>query len=176
MEKKQQKEDNREERAFFAAGCFWNVEEAFRTMRGVKETVVGYMSGNPAESKKFPKPSYWQVSTEKTGFEETTEVIFDPKKISYEKLLKRFWKIHDPTQINRQGPDVGTQYWSMIFYTTPKQKKLAAASKKEMQKKFKDKVMTEIRKAGKFYRAEDYHQKYLMKRGLKSCRFGILGK
>jgi len=162
------KQKEKTETAFFAAGCFWNVEEAFRTMRGVKETIVGYMGG---DEKKYPNPSYWQVSTGKTGYEETTEIIFDPKKISYEKLLKKFWKIHDPTQINRQGPDVGKEYKSMIFYATPKQKLLATASKKEAQKKFKGKIATEIRKAEKFYRAEDYHQKYLMKRGLKTCRF-----
>ncbi len=174
MEKKKQsgksKAAEKTETAFFGAGCFWNVEEAFRTLRGVKETVVGYMSADPAKSKKYPNPSYEQVCSDKTGFVETTEVIFDPKKISYEKLLKKFWKIHNPTQVNRQGWDFGSQYKSMIFYSSVKQRVLAEKSRREIQKKFKDKIVTEIREAGKFYRAEDYHQKYLMKRGLKTCR------
>ena len=170
--KRATKKDNvpEEEKAFFGAGCFWNVEEAFRRLKGVKETVVGYMSADESKSKKYPNPTYHQVCSDRTGFVETTEVVFNPQKISYEKLLKVFWKIHDPTQMNRQGPDVGSQYKSMIFFANPKQKREAEISKKKEQIEKYEKIVTEIKKAGKFYRAEDYHQKYLMKRGLKTCR------
>ncbi len=160
-----------EERAFFGAGCFWNVEESFRRLKGVKETVVGYMSADKKKSGKYPNPTYHQVCSDRTGFVETAEVIFNPQKISYEKLLNTFWKIHNPTQMNRQGPDVGSQYKSIIFYVNPKQKRAAEISKKKEEIEKYEKIVTEIKKAGKFYRAEDYHQKYLMKRGLRRCRF-----
>lgn len=154
-------------KAAFGEGCFWNTEEAFRAIKGVTKTTVGYMGG---DEKKYPNPAYEQVCSDKTGFVEVCMVEFDSKKISYKKLLEIFWKTHDPTQMNRQGPDFGTQYKSAIFYYDSNQEEEAEKSKKEEQKKYKKKIATEIRKAGKFYRAEDYHQNYLMKKGLKTCR------
>jgi peptide-methionine (S)-S-oxide reductase len=151
------------EKATFAAGCFWHVEEAFRTLKGVKETTVGYTGGW------MEGPNYQEVCTDKTGHAEAVEVAFEPDTISYERLLDVFWSTHDPTTLNRQGPDFGTQYRSAIFYHTEEQKKLAETSKKNAQKKFKNLIVTEIIKAGKFYKAEEYHQKYLMKRGAKTC-------
>lgn len=147
----------------FAAGCFWHVEEAFRTLKGVKKTTVGYMGG------KMKNPTYEQVCTDETGHAEVCQVEYDEKQISFKELLKAFWGCHNPTQKNRQGPDVGTQYRSAIFYHSEEQKKEAQESLKEEQKKYGEKIATEIVKAGTFYPAEDYHQKYLMKRGLKTC-------
>ena len=153
------------EKATFAAGCFWHVEEAFRTLKGVVETVVGYTGGHMND------PTYKDVCSDETGHAEAVEVLFDPKIISYEKLLDVYWNSHDPTTPNRQGPDVGTQYRSAIFYHDEEQRKIAEKSKAllERSKKFKNPVVTEIVKAGPFYRAEEYHQKYLMKRGQKTC-------
>ncbi len=151
-------------KATFGAGCFWHVEEAFRNVPGVKKTIVGYMGG------KTKNPSYEDVCTDKTGHVEACMVEYDPKKISYGELLRIFWKIHDPTQINKQGLDIGTQYRSAIFYHDSEQKKLAEESLRKEQKKYQEKIATEITKAGKFYKAEEYHQKYLMKRGLKACQ------
>jgi peptide-methionine (S)-S-oxide reductase len=151
------------EKATFAAGCFWHVEEDFRTIKGVKETMVGYTGGDMKD------PKYEDVCSDETGHAEAVEVIFDPSVVSYEKLLDVFWSHHDPTTVNRQGFDVGTQYRSAIFYHSDEQKKVAQASKKNIQTKFKNPVVTEIIKAGPFYKAEEYHQKYLMKRGLKTC-------
>lgn len=151
------------ELATFGAGCFWHVEEAFRTIKGVLKTEVGYTGG------KMKSPTYEDVCTDETGHAEAVQIEFDPKQVSYEDLLKVFWTIHDPTQKNRQGPDVGTQYRSAIFYHTEEQKKIAEKSLKEEQKKYKEKIATEITKATIFYPAEEYHQKYLMKRGLKTC-------
>jgi len=142
------------EKATFAAGCFWGIQQVFDETPGVVETTVGYTGGN------VKNPSYEQVSSEKTGHTESIEVEFDPKKISYEKMLEVFWKHHNPTTLNGQGPDIGTQYRSAIFYHNDRQKKLAEKSKKEMQKKFEKPIVTEIVKAGQFYPAEDYHQKY----------------
>ena len=151
------------EKATFAAGCFWHVEEEFRKVKGVVDTKVGYTGGS------MEKPSYEMVCTDATGHAEAIEVTYDPKVISYEELLKVFWEMHDPTQINRQGPDIGTQYRSAIFYHNEKQKKAALKSKEEQQKRLRSKIATEIISVKDFYKAEEYHQKYLMKRGKNTC-------
>lgn len=151
------------EKATFAAGCFWGVEAAFRQIKGVKSTRVGYTGG------KMDNPRYEDICTDETGHAEAVEVTFDPKKVSYEDLLKVFWQNHNPTQLNRQGPDVGTQYRSCIFFHNEKQKAAAENTLKEEQKKYKSKITTEIKKADKFFEAEDYHQQYLEKRGLSTC-------
>jgi peptide-methionine (S)-S-oxide reductase len=155
------------ERASFAAGCFWGVEAAFRDLKGVVSTMVGYMGGSTED------PTYGDVCTGTTGHAETVQVVFDPKKISYEKLLETFWNKHDPTTPNRQGPDIGEQYRSIIFYYSDEQKKLAVASKEKLEAsgRYKRPIVTEIISAPKFYPAEDYHQQYLEKRGRKSCGF-----
>lgn len=150
-------------KATFAAGCFWHVEEAFRQVPGVKSTHVGYTGGT------MKKPSYEEVCTGRTGHAEAVEIDFDPKKVSYKQLLAIFWQSHDPTQRNRQGPDIGTQYRSAIFYHSEQQRKEAEMSLHEEQKKYKKAVVTEIIHAGQFYRAEEYHQRYLQKRGLRVC-------
>ena len=155
------------EKATFAAGCFWGVEAEFRQIKGVKSTQVGYSGGE------MSNPTYEDVCTDQTGHAESVEVTFDPKKVSYERLLQVFWDNHDPTQVNRQGPDVGTQYRSVIFYHTEKQKKAAMASLQQLQKsaKYKNrKIVTEIVAAQPFYRAVEYHQQYLEKRGLSTCQ------
>ena len=151
------------DKATFAAGCFWGVEAAFRQIKGVVSTQVGYTGG------KIDNPTYEDVCSDETGHAEAVEVTYDPSKVSYEALLDVFWQNHDPTQLNRQGPDVGTQYKSAIFYYNEKQKKAAEKSLKEKQKKYKNKIVTEIKPASKFYRAEEYHQQYLEKRGLSTC-------
>lgn len=154
------------EKAAFAAGCFWGVEEEFRKMPGVKRTTVGYMGGKTA------RPTYELVCTGKTGHAETLLVEFDPKGIPYEKLLEKFFSLHDPTQRDRQGPDVGSQYRSAIFYFSSAQKKAAETARDSEQKKMRyigRKIATEIVKAKKFWPAEEYHQKYLFKRGEASC-------
>ena len=135
-------------------------------MKGVKETEVGYMGGTKED------PTYDEVSEGETGHAETVHILFDPKEITYEQLLDVFWNNHDPTTVNRQGPDQGTQYRSVIFYHTDQQKKLALQSKNKQEKtgRYKRPIVTEISKAYVFYPAEQYHQKYLMKRGEKSCR------
>lgn len=150
--------------ATFAAGCFWGVESAFRELigKGVVSTRVGYTGGHTTD------PTYEQVCTHTTGHAEAVEVTFDPDKISYSKLLEVFWSIHDPTTLNRQGPDVGDQYRSAIFCHSDEQRKLAEQSKAELEKsgKYKSPVVTEIIEAGVFYPAEDYHQQYFEKRGI----------
>lgn len=153
------------ERATFAAGCFWGVEATFRTVKGVKSTSVGYTGGWTEN------PTYEMVCTDKTGHAEAVEVVFDPNVVSYEKLLDVFWECHDPTQKNRQGPDVGTQYRSAIFYHSPEQEQAARRSKEQLEKsgKYKRPIVTEIVPASMFWRAEEYHQQYLEKRGLASC-------
>ncbi len=157
---------NKSQKATFAAGCFWSVEEVFRELKGVLKTTVGYTGG------KTKNPTYEQVCSDKTGHAEAVEIEFDPTIISYEKLLDIFWECHDPTQMNRQGPDEGTQYRSAIFYHSEEQKKLALASKQKLEKskKYNTPIVTEIVSASDFYRAEDYHQQYLAKRGMKTCR------
>ncbi len=157
--------DTNFERATFAAGCFWGVEAAFRQVDGVVETQVGY-AGGQTES-----PTYKDVCSDRTGHAEAVEVIYDPGKVSYEDLLGVFWSIHDPTEYNRQGPDVGSQYRSTIFHHNGMQAKAAMASKAELEKsgKLKRPIATEIAPAGPFFRAEDYHQQYYEKRGIGSC-------
>lgn len=152
--------------AIFAAGCFWGVEEAFRKVPGVLVTEVGYTGGHTVN------PTYREVCTDRTGHAEAVRVLYDPKQVSYEQLLEVFWNSHDPTQLNRQGPDVGTQYRSAIFYIGDEQKQLAEASKARLEKagRYKKPIVTQIVPAAPFYRAEEYHQRYLEKRGLATCR------
>jgi peptide-methionine (S)-S-oxide reductase len=154
------------EKANFAAGCFWGVEVAFRQVKGVVSTAVGYEGGTS------PNPTYEDVCSGTTGHAETVEVEYDPSQVSYEELLKVFWENHDPTTLNRQGPDVGEQYRSAIFYHTPEQMAAALASKQSLEKsgRFRRPIVTQIVPASKFYRAEEYHQQYLEKRGLAHCR------
>jgi peptide-methionine (S)-S-oxide reductase len=153
------------EKATFGAGCFWGVEESFRQLPGVAETEVGYLGG------RTNNPSYKDVCTDETGHAEVVQVTYDPATISYEQLLDVFWSAHDPTTLNRQGPDVGTQYRSAIFFHSPEQERVARASKEKAQAsgKFRRPVVTEITPASTFYRAEEYHQKYLAKRGVSHC-------
>ena len=154
------------ERATFAAGCFWGVEAAFRQVEGVVSTRVGYAGGQTEN------PTYKEVCTNRTGHAESVEITYDPQRVSYQDLLDVFWSIHDPTQHNRQGPDVGSQYRSAIFYHSEAQAKAAMESKRKLEAsgKFKRPIATEIAPAGRFYRAEDYHQQYYEKRGIGSCR------
>lgn len=151
--------------ATFAAGCFWGVEEAFRELPGVISTTVGYTGGT------LKNPTYQDVCSGRTGHAEALEVEFDPARVSYLELLAVFWKGHDPTTMNRQGPDVGTQYRSAIFYHDAEQEKEARESKTILEKTgiFKRPIVTEIVPASEFYRAEDYHQRYFERRGIRSC-------
>lgn len=165
------------EMATFAAGCFWGVEELYRVLPGVLSTRVGYTGGT------VPKASYEDVCTGSTGHAEAVEITYDPTKVSFDQLLQLFWENHDPTTMNRQGPDLGTQYRSAIFYHSDAQKKTAEASKREMQAALdtassnsllnkitgKRKVVTQILPAATFWPAEEYHQQYLAKRGAKVC-------
>ena len=152
-------------KAIFAAGCFWGVEATFRQLPGVVSTRVGYTGGA------LSNPTYEDVCTDRTGHAEAVEVEYDPSKLSYEKLLDVFWENHDPTQLNRQGPDRGTQYRSAIFFTSPEQEAAAKASKERLEKsgRYRKPIVTQIVPAPTFYEAEDYHQQYLEKRGLASC-------
>ena len=152
-------------KATFGAGCFWGVEVAFRQLPGVTETQVGYTGGLLAN------PTYEDVCTGSTGHAEVVQVDFDSEQISYDDLLNVFWQSHDPTQLNRQGPDVGTQYRSAIYYEDDTQRALAEASRASLEQsgQHADPVATEVTTAGEFYRAEEYHQQYLEKRGLGSC-------
>jgi peptide-methionine (S)-S-oxide reductase len=154
------------EKATFAAGCFWGVEAAFRQIPGVLATAVGYIGG------RTKNPTYEDVCTDGTGHAEAVEVEFDANRVSYQQLLDVFWNEHDPTQLNRQGPDVGTQYRSAIFFHNPAQQAAAIASKEALEKsgRYRRSIVTEIAPAPEFYRAEDYHQQYLEKRGLASCK------
>lgn len=154
----------------FGAGCFWHIQHEFKKLNGVMKTNVGYMSADEEKSSKYPNPTYEQVCSDKTGYVEVCEIEFNPEKISFEELLKVFWKIHNPTQLNRQGPEIGTQYKSVIFYYTPEQKEIAEKSKNEIQKILSKKITTEIIPAGKFFKAENYHQNYLEKKNLENCR------
>jgi peptide-methionine (S)-S-oxide reductase len=153
--------------ATFGAGCFWGVEAAFQRVPGVLDTEVGYIGGKTAN------PTYQDVCTDETGHAEVVQVTFDPAKVSFEQLLDVFWKVHDPTQVNRQGPDFGTQYRTAIFFHSPEQEAIAKKSKAALEAsgKFRKQIATEITPAGTFYRAEEYHQKYLQKRGVESCHF-----
>ena len=151
--------------ATFGAGCFWGVEAAFQRVPGVIDTAVGYSGGET------PNPTYKDVCTDETGHAEAVEVEYDLAKASYEQLLNVFWENHDPTQLNRQGPDTGTQYRSAIFFQTPEQEAAARNSKEELQKsgRYNKPIVTQIVPAATFYEAEDYHQQYLEKRGLAAC-------
>lgn len=154
------------EKASFGAGCFWGVEAAFRQVKGVVSTAVGYMGGTLLD------PTYQDVCTDRTGHAEVVQVEFDPSQVSYEELLRVFWENHDPTALNRQGPDIGTQYRSAIFFHTPAQEAAAQASKSELiaSGRYRRPIVTEITPAPVFWRAEEYHQQYLEKRGLAHCR------
>lgn len=156
------------EKAIFGAGCFWQVEAAFREVPGVTEATSGYAGGT------MPDPSYGDVCSGDTGHAEVVEVDYDPAQVSYDTLLDKFWQIHDPTQVNRQGPDVGEQYRSVIFTTTPEQEATATASKQAHQPDFGGRIATQILPAADFYRAEDYHQRYLERRrgGIFTSLFG----
>lgn len=153
------------ETATFGAGCFWGVEETFRGTPGVVATAVGYEGGT------LDNPTYRDVCTDRTGHAEVVQVQYDPAKVTYETLLDVFWNNHNPTTLNRQGPDVGTQYRSVIFYATPEQEAAAQASKAGLEHsgRFKRPIVTEIVPAATFNRAEEYHQQYLAKRGLSNC-------
>ncbi|HMH05977.1 MAG TPA: peptide-methionine (S)-S-oxide reductase MsrA [Terriglobales bacterium] len=152
-------------KATFAAGCFWGVEATFRQLPGVTATRVGYTGGE------FPHPSYKDVCSDRTGHAEAVEVEYDPAKLSYGKLLEVFWENHDPTQLNRQGPDTGSQYRSAIFFHDAEQETEARASKQQLGQSgaFKKPIVTQIVPAVTFHPAEDYHQQYLEKRGLATC-------
>ncbi len=151
--------------ATFAAGCFWGVEATFRQLPGVTATHVGYIGGQTAN------PTYEEVCTDRTGHAEAVEVTYDPARVSYDDLLRVFWENHDPTQRNRQGPDVGAQYRSAIFYHDPEQEAAARASKERLERSSAHKrpIVTEIVPAATFFEAEGYHQQYLEKRGLAAC-------
>ena len=149
--------------ATFAAGCFWGVEAAFRRVEGVLDTAVGYTGGSTQD------PTYKEVCGGDTGHAEAVQVSFDPDKVSYEHLVELFWQIHDPTTLNRQGPDIGTQYRSAVFTHSPEQEAAATTSKEQQQSRHGGRIVTEIVPAATFYRAEDYHQQYFEKRGLASC-------
>lgn len=153
-------------KATFGAGCFWGVEAAFRKVKGVVSTAVGYMGGT------LENPTYEEVCTDRTGHAEVVEILYDPAMVSYEDLLDIFWKIHDPTTLNRQGPDYGTQYRSVIFYHTSEQDAAARKSKDIFQQsgEYKRVIVTKIEPAAMFWRAEEYHQQYYEKTGRASCR------
>ena len=157
--------NGKREKATFGAGCFWGVEVAFREVKGVTDAAVGYSGGN------MENPTYRDVCTGRTGHAEVVEVEYDPAEVSYEELLRVFWENHNPTELNRQGPDTGTQYRSAIFYHTEEQRKAAEESKRALEEsgRFRRPVVTVIEPASAFYPAEEYHQQYLAKRGLASC-------
>ena len=154
------------EKATFGAGCFWHVEEAFRQVEGVVSTRVGYMGGTKEN------PTYEDVCSHTTGHAEVVEVTYDPDRVSCEELLRVFWDCHDPTQLNRQGPDIGSNYRSAIFFHTPEQEALAERSREleERSGRRRGRIVTEITPASTFWRAEEYHQQYLAKRGGGTCR------
>ncbi len=155
------------EKATFAAGCFWGVESAFRTIDGVIDAQSGYTGGQTEN------PTYKEVCSGQTGHAEAVEITFDPVKISYAQLVELFWRVHNPTQVNRQGPDFGTQYRSAIFFHTSEQKAVAEKSKAALEAsgRYKNPIATEIVPAAKFYRAEEYHQRYFEKTGRPACHF-----
>lgn len=155
------------EKATFGAGCFWGVEAAFRKVEGVVSTAVGYSGGS------LEHPTYEDVCTDETGHAEVVEVEYDPSKVSYGELIEVFWSVHDPTTLDRQGPDAGTQYRSAIFYHSEEQKARAEASKERLEKSGRHRrpIVTEIAPAKEFYRAEEYHQQYFEKRGHSGHKF-----
>ena len=154
------------EQATFGAGCFWGVEAAFRKITGVIDVKVGYIGGH------VDNPTYEQVCSHGTGHAEVAQIVFDSKKVSFSDLLDVFWDVHDPTQYHRQGPDVGSQYRSVIFYHSDTQQKIAEDSKKLLQtsKKYSKDIVTEIVAVSKFWPAEEYHQRYFEKNGGTGCR------
>ena len=154
-----------EKKATFGAGCFWGVEAAYRQIPGVISTRVGYLGGT------MENPTYRDVCSGRTGHAEVVEVTYDSERLTYEDMLTVFWDNHNPTTLNRQGPDIGTQYRSAIFYHDEEQKQAALASKEERENsgRYRSPIVTEITRASAFYEAEDYHQQYLEKRGLSSC-------
>jgi peptide-methionine (S)-S-oxide reductase len=156
-----------QQRAYFAAGCFWGVEAIFSEVDGVVETAVGYMNGDTDD------PTYEEVCYKNTGHAEAVEVMYDPSIISYESLCQLFWRLHDPTTLNRQGPDVGSQYRSGIFYQSEEERAIALAVKQQAQVHWNQPIVTEILPAARFYKAEDYHQDYLSRRGIShtGCHF-----
>ncbi len=156
-----------EKRATFGAGCFWGVEAAFRRLDGVTATAVGYAGGG------VDNPTYEQVCSHQTGHAEVVEVTYDPERVPYEQLLTVFWAEHDPTQLNRQGPDIGDQYRSVIFVHDAEQRLAAEASRDQVQGRLSRPVVTQIEDAPRFWPAEDYHQRYLEKRGLSSCHVSL---
>jgi peptide-methionine (S)-S-oxide reductase len=168
MDESIREESIKMEKATFGAGCFWGVEAAFRRIPGVLSTSVGYLGGSLEE------PTYEDVCSGRTGHAEVVEVVFDPSKVSYDELLNVFWESHDPTTLNRQGPDIGAQYRSAIFFHSPEQESAAHTSKESLENtgRYKRPIVTEITPASRFYKAEEYHQRYLEKRGLAQCDIG----
>jgi peptide-methionine (S)-S-oxide reductase len=160
--------ENKMEKATFGAGCFWGVESFFREVPGVVDAIAGYAGGQTKN------PTYRDVCTDRTGHAEVVQVTFDPAKLSYDRLLDIFFQNHDPTQLNRQGPDVGTQYRSVIFTHSPEQERAAREKKEALSGRFKRPIVTSIEPAPAFWRAEDYHQRYLEKNGLLSCHVRML--
>lgn len=152
------------EKATFGAGCFWGVEVEFRNVPGVVDAAVGYEGGT------LENPTYEQVCRKDTGHAEVVEVAFDPAEVSYDELLDTFFELHDPTQLNRQGPDVGSQYRSVVFTHSAEQEQAARAARERAQERLDRPVVTAIEPASDFWRAEEYHQQYLVKRGVASCR------
>lgn len=152
------------EKATFGAGCYWGVEASFQKIKGINSTRVGYMGG------KTKNPTYEQVCTDETGHAEVVQIKYNPSVVSYDKLLEVFWSTHDPTQLNRQGPDIGTQYRSVIFYHSEEQKQIAEKSKQKQLEKYNKEIVTEITPAKEFFSAEEYHQKYLEKNKLFHCK------
>jgi peptide-methionine (S)-S-oxide reductase len=153
--------------ATFAAGCFWGVEARFRCLPGVTDVEVGYAGGSTA------RPTYHEVCTGRTGHAESVHVVYDPQRISYEQILEAFWDMHDPTTPNRQGPDVGSQYRSVVFYHSEQQREAANTSRKALEESGAyngRRIVTEIVPAGRFWRAEEYHQRYFEKQGRAACR------
>ena len=153
-------------KATFGAGCFWGIESAFRQVKGVRDATVGYMGGT------LPNPTYKDVCTDRTGHAEVVQVDYDPAQVSYEDLLRVFYEIHDPTQLNRQGPDYGRQYRSVIFFQDAEQEAAARAITEQLDKskRFPRKIVTQIAPATEFYRGEEYHQRYFEKQGISACR------
>jgi peptide-methionine (S)-S-oxide reductase len=153
-------------KATFGAGCFWGVESAFRELKGVTDAAVGYMGGTLAN------PTYEDVCTDRTGHAEVVQLDYDPQQISYEQLLRAFFDIHDPTTLNRQGPDFGKQYRSVIFFHDAEQEREAQEVKDELDRsgRFRRKIVTQIAAASNFWRAEEYHQRYFEKHGIAACR------
>lgn len=160
----------RTEKATFGAGCFWQVEEEFRRLDGVIDTAVGYEGGH------VDNPTYEQVCSGSTGHVEVAEITFDPDKIGFEQLVEKYFEIHDPTQLNRQGPDVGWQYRSVIFAHSDEQAEIARKVIERTQARFRDPIVTEIEPAAPFWRAEEYHQCYLEKRGSHGLLGALLGR